>query len=206
MHRIWSFLFYTCFGLILTGLSFTPVLAAVTTLQEQPVGETPHYPPVCNTCHDFTGTCWACHQTDQPVQHFNVECSACHTPGSWKNVNPDHTQWEFTNCRDCHLPDRPQTHFQVVCSVCHQTGDWTNVNFSHQSANVTDCQVCHTPPPAHWGLTCTQCHSPGMWSNLNLSWHTFPINHEGARRNCKDCHTPNGVDCKTCHKNEKGGD
>ncbi len=166
----------------------------------------------CTSCHAggrFAGTndtCLGCHTQDQPSNHWNMECSLCHSTTAWTPANFNHQAANATNCQTCHAQDRPPNHFQGQCSSCHATTAWKPARFDHQAANATDCQACHAQdrPPNHFQGQCSSCHATTAWKPANFN-HTFPIDHGGANGKCSVCH-PGGTDgytCTTCHDMNK---
>jgi len=155
--------------------------------------------------------CLACHSETAPGNHYQAQCSACHTPpaaesdGGWSNVRMDHQAGGLTDCQSCHGQMRPANHFTGQCSACHNTAGWRGALFNHQGAR--DCQSCHNPPSNHYGGECRQCHTPAKaWNKANFSWHKFNMDHGGADGNCSTCHTRNGTNCTSCHEAEEGDD
>ena len=162
----------------------------------------------CQSCHaggQFAGTassCRSCHQAVRPADHWEGECSACHSTTAWRPATFDHQLAGATDCQACHTQDRPANHFQGQCSACHSTTAWRPASFDHQLAGATDCQACHTQdrPANHFQGQCSTCHNTTNWQQANFN-HTFPIQHGGANGQCSVCH-PSGTasyTCESCH-------
>ncbi len=188
-----------------------------------------HAAIACEDCHangvyDNTPTsCESCHGGEQPENHFNGDCAACHSSSSWSDVLFDHTLAENADCASCHLQDRPANHYSGQCSQCHNTSDWDNVSFNH--SGQADCASCHADdrPANHDSGQCSQCHNTNDWDDASFN-HTgqtdcaschanqAPNNHYSGQ--CLQCHNTNDwddasfnhtgqTDCKSCHENDR---
>ena len=152
----------------------------------------------CSACHKndvFRGTpkeCFSCHAKDDVhTGQFGTNCSICHIPIGWKNINFDHNTSAF-----------PLTgkHATLACRQCHVTG---------QLKIPTECASCHTEPTFHagaLGTNCVQCHTTTGWSPVTFAG-THPValgqnflDHHGAT--CKTCHTTTVFQftCLACHE------
>ncbi len=152
-------------------------------------------PAVCEVCH------WQRSQDDRYEQRLGAQCAECHTPLSWKKVDPGKWSHETVtgfrlegthralDCEDCHT-DRRFVPQPTDCYSCHQENYRQTNDPDHASAGFsTDCQICH---------------STRAWSDASFVHSSFPL--EGRHRTlaCSDCHA-NGVyqgtptDCAACH-------
>ncbi len=161
----------------------------------------------CQSCHaggQFAGTassCRSCHQAVRPADHWEGECSACHSTTAWRPATFDHQLAGATDCQACHAQDRPANHFQGQCSACHSTTAWRPASFDHQLAGATDCQACHTQdrPANHFQGQCSACHSTAAWRPAS-----FDHQLAGAT-DCQACHAQDRPanhfqgQCSTCH-------
>jgi hypothetical protein len=96
--------------------------------------------------HNGYTDCVSCHAGDAPSDHFPGQCSNCHNPNGWGDVNFNHDG--LTDCISCHLKDRPDEHDQGQCSNCHDTGKWDDkalvIKGNGDLINV-NCSACHSP-------------------------------------------------------------
>lgn len=165
-----------------------------------------HQEVPCESCHVnqvFKGTpsdCYSCHkQQDAHNGQYGTDCSACHNPSSWDNVDFDHNRTSF-----------PLTggHSGVDCKRCHSSGQFTGLS--------TACSSCHADPAFHAGMfggECSSCHTTSNWSAPYKGPHPgiadeggSGVNHGGA--GCRSCHTQNlqTATCTQCHDGNPGGD
>jgi hypothetical protein len=156
-----------------------------------------HQEAACQDCHQgqqFEGTptdCFSCHaEDDTHGGQFGTDCSACHTPAGWEEVNFDHSLTAFP------LTGR---HIEVECTGCHGEGVFTG--------KPTVCVGCHEEPLFHQGLfdaTCEACHTTDGWTPAQFNGiHTIPIDHgEGGASSCRTCHADSLVTytCYGCHE------
>ena len=181
----------------------------------------------CESCHttsQYVGTadtCEACHTNIKPVNHYQGDCAACHTPISWHSVSFDHVLVGATDCQACHANNKPANHFGGQCSACHNTSAWLPASFSH--SGQTDCQACHSnnKPANHFGGQCSACHNTSAWLPASFSHsgqtdcqacHGRPAGHYAGQ--CSQCHTTStwtgaavhfaGADCQACHSRPSG--
>ena len=145
--------------------------------------------------HEGFDACSACHlATDAPDDHYDGECSGCHTTERWDSITFDHTG--LTDCKSCHTPKHG--FYPVPCTDCHTADNWWEVTFAHRSS--TDCLHCHTDdrPAGHYTGQCSNCHTTG-------DWNAKPTDHAGLT-DCGSCHSaPAGHypgSCATCHTTE----
>lgn len=179
------------------------------------VGE--HIETACEKCHidgSYRGTpadCYSCHQNeDEHNGAFGVDCSICHDPSDWDNVNVDHNLFAFklegnhvsveceschqngifkgtpTDCFSCHANiDEHNGRFGTDCSACHNTTDWKDATFDHNLSNFP-------LTGAHFSVACERCHATGQFNGLSTdcaSCHGDPGFHSGAfGLNCAACH------------------
>jgi hypothetical protein len=160
----------------------------------------------CEACHQngvYKGTptdCYSCHkQNDDHDGKFGTDCSLCHNPSSWDNVDFDHNKSSFP------LTGR---HADLACEQCHSSGQFAGL--------PTTCVSCHSDPAFHSGMfgsDCAQCHTTANWyAPYNGSHPSIAdeggsgVNHGGA--SCRDCHTQtlHNATCTACHKNNNPGD
>jgi hypothetical protein len=144
-------------------------------------------------------------RASKAARHLSVtegmDCSACHTPDSWKSVTAasdgagfDHSTTGFP------LTAR---HRDVSCAGCHGGG----------RAITRQCVGCHQDTHAgQLGAACDGCHSSASWSSTNaLARHRrtrLPLTGMHALVDCRDCHqrssdrtwTSVAADCFACHE------
>ena len=165
----------------------------------------------CRECHVnlvFEGTptdCEVCHwqrrQDDRYALRLGTRCSDCHTPQSWKKVDPG--LWSHEVNVGYRLEG---VHRTLDCETCHGSGGF--------SGRSPDCYSCHrsdyegTDDPNHvqagFPTTCAACHTQRDWEGASVAHTGFPLQGRHATLACSECH-PNGVyagtptDCASCH-------
>jgi hypothetical protein len=166
----------------------------------------------CRECHVnlvFEGTptdCEVCHwqrrQDDRYALRLGTRCADCHTPQSWKKVDP--AKWSHEADAGFRLEG---THRTLDCEACHGSGGF--------APRPTDCLSCHrsdyqgTREPNHaeanFPTDCLTCHNQRGWTGARFNGHAgFELRGRHASAACSDCHT-NGVytgtptDCAACH-------
>jgi hypothetical protein len=130
-----------------------------------------------------------------------MDCSACHTPASWKSVTAssegagfDHSKTGFP------LTAR---HREVPCASCHGA----------ERQVTRQCSGCHQDAHAgQLGAACDGCHSSATWFQTSaLARHRqtrLPLTGMHALVDCRDCHqrtsdrtwTTVAADCFSCHE------
>jgi hypothetical protein len=189
----------------------------------------------CQSCHTsvtYAGTpnqCATCHSDVIPENHYEAECSLCHTTGGWIPANFDHSVVNTSNCQSCHSVDKPANHFDGQCSSCHNSNAWKPATFNHAAVGATNCVNCHSSdkPANHFDGQCSSCHSTNAWKPATfnhaavgatncVNCHTSdkPANHFDGQ--CSSCHTTNAwkpaifnhaavgaVDCQSCHSSDR---
>jgi hypothetical protein len=130
-----------------------------------------------------------------------IDCSACHTPATWKSVTAasgsaafDHSKTGFP------LTAR---HREVVCASCH----------AGERRITRECAGCHENAHAgQLGATCDGCHSSASWVLTSaFAQHRqtrLPLTGMHALVDCRDCHqrtqdrawTSVAADCFACHE------
>jgi hypothetical protein len=131
----------------------------------------------------------------------NMDCSACHTPDSWKTVSMkadgggfDHSKTGFP------LTGR---HGGVACAACHNS----------ERQVTRQCAGCHQDThQSQLGAACDGCHSAASWFQTNaFARHRqtrLPLTGMHALVDCRDCHqrtsertwTSVAADCFACHE------
>ena len=171
----------------------------------------------CRECHlnlVFEGTptdCEVCHwqrrQDDRYSLRLGTRCSDCHTPQSWKKVDP--ALWSHETDVGYALEG---THRTLDCEACHGTGGFT--------PQPTDCYACHEPDyrgaddPNHiqagFPTSCPSCHDQRAWENASFDHTGFTLQGQHASASCVECHK-NGVyqgtstECASCHLDDYNG-
>lgn len=148
----------------------------------------------CLSCHSdaqYAGTpnlCIDCHLEEVPDPHFSGDCSTCHSPYSWQQIDFDHNNMDASDCQLCHSGEEPDDHYQAQCSACHNTVDWKQADFNHQAVDTKGCQFCHSndKPAKHYSGQCSACHNTSNWAQVDF-------NHQAV----------GATDCKACHANIK---
>ena len=165
----------------------------------------------CRECHlnlVFEGTptdCEVCHwqrrQDDRYGLRLGTRCSDCHTPQSWKKVDP--AKWSHETETGFRLEG---IHRTLDCEACHGSGGF--------APQPTACYSCHeadylgTREPNHaeakFPTDCTECHNQRSFESASFAHTSFPLQGQHAQASCTDCHK-NGVyegtpsDCASCH-------
>ena len=171
----------------------------------------------CRECHInlvFEGTptdCEVCHwqrrQDDRYGLRLGTRCSDCHTPQSWKKVDP--AKWNHETDAGFRLEG---IHRTLDCEACHGSG-----GFEPRS---TDCYSCHesdylgTREPNHaeagFPTSCPSCHNQRAWEDASFNHTGFVLQGAHASAACSDCHK-NGVytgtssACVFCHLADYNG-
>ncbi len=81
--------------------------------------------------HDGFEDCAACRTEDTPPEHYEGQCSGCHTVESWDEVTFDHTG--LVGCSLCHQPVHES--YDLACAKCHTAKSWLTTSV------LTPC--CH---------------------------------------------------------------
>lgn len=165
----------------------------------------------CRECHVnlvFEGTptdCEVCHwqrrQDDRYQLRLGARCADCHTPQSWKKVDP--ALWSHEAETGFRLGG---VHRALDCEACHGAGGF--------EPRPTDCVACHEADylearePDHvqagFPTNCPGCHDERAWSRASFSHGSFTLQGRHASLDCSACHG-NGVyagtptDCASCH-------
>ncbi|MFC2168132.1 hypothetical protein ACFLRW_04035 [Acidobacteriota bacterium] len=169
----------------------------------------------CRECHlnlVFEGTpssCEACHwerrQDDRYQLRLGSHCADCHTPHSWKNVQPN--KWNHRaetgyrlqgihrtlDCVDCH-GDQDFQSISLGCFDCHEEDYRQTQEPDHSSAGFpTQCQICH--------------YNNNRWEDADFSHDFFILKGQHLSANCSSCHLEgkfSGIptDCYLCHSTD----
>jgi hypothetical protein len=177
-----------------------------------------HRSLACRECHInlvFEGTptdCEVCHwqrrQDDRYALRLGTRCADCHTPFSWKKVDPG--LWSHETNVGYRLEG---VHRTLDCEACHGSAGFT--------ARPTECFACHesdylgTRDPNHvqagFPTTCPACHDQRSFHNASFS-HTsnFVLRGRHASAACVDCHKNNvyqgtSPECLSCHLADYNG-
>ncbi len=158
-------------------------------------------PTDCEVCH------WQRRQDDRYGLRLGMRCADCHTPQSWKKVDP--SKWSHETDAGFRLEG---IHRTLDCEACHGSG-----GFAHRP---TDCYSCHqsdyqrTREPNHvesgFPTTCSDCHSQRAWEGASFNHTGFVLKGRHASTACADCHK-NGVyagtptECAACHLADYNG-
>lgn len=151
----------------------------------------------CIQCHSINNISWASTNVNHdffPLKlgHANLDCSRCHTNGTFTNLSKE-------------------------CITCHQANYNSSANPNHQAAHIpTSCADCHTTVPGwkpakfaihdtYWPLTgshattnCDQCHNSNYTTTLNtcVGCHLTAYN---QTNNPPHASAQFGTDCASCH-------
>jgi hypothetical protein len=158
-------------------------------------------PQACEVCH------WERRQDDRYRLRLGMNCAECHTPVTWKKVDPN--KWNHETETGFRLEG---AHQFVDCEQCHGPQGF--------KAQPTDCFGCHaadyrsTRDPNHvqagFPTDCLNCHTTRSWSGAKSPHTAFPLTGRHATAACTDCHQ-NGVyagtptACASCHINDYNG-
>ena len=146
--------------------------------------------------------------------HANIECTACHTTGNYKDKVPK-------DCHGCHLAqDSHAGRFGAKCESCHSEAKWKPVDYDHlklakfallgaharlachvcHSAEVarqklgSGCVDCHKSQDPHGGAlgrACDQCHNNETWVGRVRFDHDltrYPLLGQHVLAGCAQCH------------------
>ncbi len=152
-------------------------------------------PKACEVCH------WERRQDDRYKLRLGTDCAECHTPQSWKKVDP--AKWNHETVTGFKLEG---VHQFLDCTDCHGTQGFAKV--------PTDCYSCHardylrTTNPDHaaagFPTDCKTCHTMRSWGGAQFNHTIFVLQGRHKTAACTDCHK-NGVyagtptDCASCH-------
>jgi len=132
-----------------------------------------------------------------------MDCSACHTPDSWKSVTASADGAGFDHA----TTGFPLTarHRDVSCAGCH----------GGERQVTRQCVGCHQDVHAgQLGAACDGCHSSASWQATSaFARHRqtrLPLTGMHALVDCRDCHQRTGdrtwtsvaADCFACHEAE----
>jgi len=144
----------------------------------------------------------------------NNDCEKCHNTISWKQIEFDHDQTDYT---------LDHAHLDVDCRECHFTKEKdAKGNYIQEfTKNETSCVSCHED--IHQGQfeklgenKCDRCHSTEKdWKvpNFDHQQSAFPLEGKHAEISCTECHKPirkylpqqvmlyriNPFECRDCH-------
>jgi len=176
-----------------------------------------HRTLACRECHInlvFEGTptdCEVCHwqrrQDDRYALRLGTRCSDCHTPQSWKKVDP--ALWSHEINAGFRLEG---IHRTLDCEECHGSAGFVS--------QPTDCYACHeadyrgTDDPNHvqagFPTNCPACHDQRAWGNASFGHTNFVLQGRHVTAACSECHE-NGVyqgtspECASCHLADYNG-
>jgi hypothetical protein len=169
----------------------------------------------CGDCHlggNLEGTpqqCEVCHWTrrqDDPYRlQLGTVCGDCHSPQSWKNINPG--AWEHERVTGFRLEGAHRT---VECTACHGTRGLSPAVAQCSACHLQDFRQAKAPDHAAAGFPsdCQICHlSAVTWQGAKFDHSFWPLqgNHQTAE--CAACHK-NGkfagtsTQCVDCHRAE----
>jgi hypothetical protein len=171
----------------------------------------------CRECHInlvFEGTptdCEVCHwqrrQDDRYSLRLGMRCSDCHTPQSWKKVDP--ALWSHETNVGYRLEG---VHRTLDCEACHGSAGFSPRPTACFDCHARDYQGTDEPNHAQAGFPtdCSQCHSQRGWDDAAFAHTGFERNGRHATAACTDCHK-NGVyqgtssECVSCHLDDYNG-
>jgi len=122
-----------------------------------------HAATSCGGCHadgqyaDTPSDCRACHQQDEPPDHFGPDCGSCHTSVAWEPSTFDHEplfpllrgshRRYRDSCASCH--PAPANYGQFTCTDCHD-GEHRQSRMDREHAGIqryryesSACYECH---------------------------------------------------------------
>jgi hypothetical protein len=168
----------------------------------------------CKECHInlvFEGTptdCEACHwirrQDDRYSLRLGTRCSDCHTPQSWKKVDP--ALWSHEVNVGYKLEG---VHRTLDCETCHGTAGFEPQPTACYGCHAADYQGTDSPNHAQAGFPtdCAQCHSQLSWEDAAFAHTGFVLQGQHAAAACSDCHSDGvyqgkSTACASCHIND----
>jgi hypothetical protein len=164
-----------------------------------------HVENQCNDCHrpeqrhrDTPGDCFSCHEDDDAhAGTLGTQCSDCHTPNDWLDVEFDHDTTGFALIGK---------HQGPACLDCHADDTFTDT--------PTTCFGCHAEDDAHNGRSgneCGNCHSPVGWDDTRFDHNRdtgFLLDGRHAEQKCDACHSDDpfsdqlATECVACHEED----
>ena len=189
----------------------------------------------CDSCHvaDRSGSATGMPLSTPFYAHMstNLDCSACHTPGTFSTGTYDHVDAAAGSCTSCHdnrisvgkLPNHiPTTPIDQECDVCHTKIDFADVTFDHVGI-VDNCTSCHNGNISKGksfghvatNLDCSSCHTDNNSFSSFAGTFVHDVNIVGG--DCASCHntgiaTPKKVnhipaqaECSECHSDMNTG-
>ena len=169
----------------------------------------------CRDCHGdpptyagTSSTCVDCHRADYegaespPHDGFSTDCSACHTPVSWRGATPSDPSF-------VHPWPLRGAHSKAACSGCHQ-GD--PPVYEGTPMACVDCHAGHRDAAAlsHDGFSdaCTNCHTEEAFKPAEFE-HAWPLTGAHVKASCADCHGDSPAvyagtrkECVACHRED----
>lgn len=140
----------------------------------------------CRQCHQEVGGAKSFGVSFDHSDHNKTNCATCHKSGG-KGVNFTVPNGEaaHTTCFQCHSPMKDSKSFtSSKCFQCHQIGGKNDItpssavidgNFSHTKHKAMDCSSCHTNKGGEMNAPTVAMHKASK----------------------------SGVNCATCHNNQK---
>lgn len=152
----------------------------------------------CIQCHSINGSTWTSSNVDHsffPLTkgHGNLNCSRCHTNGSFTNISNQCVSCHVSNYNTSANPNHKSANIPTTCADCHTTDfGWKpatftihNTYYALTGAHITtNCDQCHNGNYAVTANTCVGCHQANYDNSQNP-------NHKVANipTSCADCHT-----------------
>ncbi len=152
-------------------------------------------PPACEVCH------WERRQDDRYSLRLGIRCGECHTPQSWKKIDPG--RWNHETEAGFRLEG---THRALDCEACHGTGGFQELPPACYSCHAEDYQRTRDPDHGAVGFptTCENCHSSRIWEDAEFRHSSYIPEGRHRTASCSDCHA-SGVysgmsrECSACH-------
>jgi hypothetical protein len=174
-----------------------------------------HRTVACGECHlngVFEGTpqaCEACHwerrNDDRYQLRLGAHCGDCHTPQSWKNVNPN--KWNHEAVTGFRLEG---THRMLDCAECHGENGFKKLSLDCFACHEKDYREAKDPDhaAASFPTQCQICHRSSLaWKGAVYDHSQFPLKGKHKTASCSECHVSGqyqGVssECVSCHLND----
>lgn len=158
-------------------------------------------PTACEVCH------WERRQDDRYRLRLGMDCGECHTPQSWKKVDPN--KWDHETVTGF---KREGVHQYLDCEDCHGSQGFKALPADCYSCHARDYQGTGEPNHAQAGFPtdCRLCHNTRSWGDATFNHTGFVLQGRHLTAACADCHK-NGVyagtstACASCHINDYNG-
>jgi Zn finger protein HypA/HybF involved in hydrogenase expression len=131
----------------------------------------------CSPCHPVNSFEWTgagFNHTFFPLTqgHSGLNCSDCHTSGSYTGLNPDCVACHQTDYNNTTNPNHQSMGFPTTCTTCHSLHPgWKPASYTQHDIQYfpiysgnhrgtwDSCTECHTNPNNYSQFDCIRCHT-----------------------------------------------